>query len=88
MEGVEYSAYPCASALAANDKPTIARVALAESGRPNSRADEVMVTSEIGTFETCRPALTMSASRGKSEVMVDVQPMRLTQFGPISLPEE
>ena len=25
MEGVEYSAYPCANALVANDKPTIAR---------------------------------------------------------------
>jgi hypothetical protein len=44
MEGVEYSAYPSASALVANDKPTIARVVLAEPGRPNSRTDEVMVT--------------------------------------------
>ena len=35
MEGVEYSADPCANALIANDKPTIARVALAEPGRPH-----------------------------------------------------
>jgi hypothetical protein len=48
MEGIEHSAYPCANAVVANDKPTIARVALAEPGRPNSRTDEVMVTSAIG----------------------------------------
>jgi hypothetical protein len=73
MEGVEYSAYPCASALAANDKPTIAWVALAESGRPNSRADEMIVTSEIGTFETCRRTLKMSACWGRPEV-IDARP--------------
>ena len=68
MEGVEYSAYPCASALAANDKPTIARLALGESGRPNSRADEVMVTSEIGTFRTCRDVRVESAFGNIAEV--------------------
>jgi hypothetical protein len=60
MEGIEHSTYPCANALVANDKPTIAWVELAELGRPNAHADEVMVTSEIGTFGTCQLALNMS----------------------------
>ena len=63
MEGVEYSAYPRASALVANDKPTIARVALAEPGRPNSRTDEVMVTSEIVEVFGCRHAETIPTLR-------------------------
>jgi hypothetical protein len=70
MEGVEYSAYPCAGALVANDKPTIARVALAEPGRSNSRTDEVMVTSEIGTKRTWRPWWAMSVHRGKADFAV------------------
>ena len=50
MEGIEHSSYPCANALVANDKPTIAWVELAELGRPNAHADEVMVTSENWHF--------------------------------------
>jgi hypothetical protein len=65
MEGIEHSAYPCANAVVANDKPTIARVALAEPGRPNSRTDEVMVTSAIGCPDVwdCTSAVGESRNR-------------------------
>jgi hypothetical protein len=83
MEGVEYSAYPSANALVANDMPTIAPVALAEPGRPNSRTDEVMVTSEIGRL--CCKNRKLQGSRFFAKTLRSERPLiRMTS---IALPK-